>query len=40
MQDVKKQAANLGMTYPTEDQIVYYEIDNSDFMSQYGSIPE
>jgi cell division protein FtsL len=40
MQDVKKQAANLGMTYPTEEQIVYYEIDNSDFMSQYGSIPD
>ena len=30
----------LGMGYPSEDQIVYYEIDHADFMSQYGEIPE
>jgi cell division protein FtsL len=40
MADVKKQAAGYGMGYPTEDQIVYYQIDNADFMSQYGEIPE
>ena len=41
MEDVKKQAIDvLGMTYPTEDQIVYYEIDHADFMAQYGEIPE
>jgi cell division protein FtsL len=40
MESVKKQAAKLGMSYPAEDQIVYYEIDNADFMSQYGEIPE
>jgi cell division protein FtsL len=38
MGDVKKQAAKLGMSFPTEDQIVYYQIDNADFMSQYGEI--
>lgn len=41
MEDVKKQAIDvLGMGYPSEDQIVYYEIDHADFMSQYGEIPE
>lgn len=37
--DVKSQAMELGMTYPTQDQIVYYEIDGADFMSQYSEIP-
>lgn len=40
LSDVRSQALALGMTYPTEDQIVYYEIDGADFMSQYGEIPE
>ena len=41
MEDVKEQAMDvLGMGYPSEDQIVYYEIDHADFMSQYGEIPE
>lgn len=41
MEDVKSQAIDvLGMSYPSEDQIVYYEIDHADFMSQYGEIPE
>ena len=41
MEDVKEQAVDmLGMSYPSEDQIVYYEIDHADFMSQYGEIPE
>lgn len=41
MDTVKDQAINeLGMSYPSQDQIVYYQIDRSDFMSQYGEIPE
>lgn len=41
MEDVKEQAISvLGMDYPSEDQIVYYEIDHADFMSQYDDIPE
>ena len=41
MEDVKKRAMDeLGMSYPSEDQIVYYEPDYTDFMSQYGEIPE
>lgn len=38
---VKDVAINqLGMTYPTEDQVVYYRIDNTNFMDQYSDIPE
>ncbi len=41
MDEVKEKAMDeLGMTYPTQDQIVYYKIDGADFMSQYGEIPE
>ncbi len=41
MDTVKDEAMNeLGMAYPSQDQIVYYKIDRSDFMSQYGEIPE
>ena len=40
MEDVKSQAIDvLGMSYPSEDQIVYYEIDHADFMAQYSEIP-
>ena len=40
MEDVKTQAIDvLGMGYPSEDQIVYYEIDHADYMSQYSEIP-
>lgn len=41
IEDVKAQAIDvLGMGYPSEEQIVYYEIDHADFMSQYSEIPE
>ena len=41
MDTVKERAmGELGMTYPSQDQIVYYQIDRADFMSQYGEIPE
>ena len=41
LEDVKQQAIDvLGMSYPSADQIVYYEIDHADFMAQYGEIPE
>lgn len=33
---IKKQARKLGMKYPSEDQIVYYTIDNADYMTQYS----
>lgn len=38
---VKNTAINeLGMFYATEDQIVYYSVDKSDYMNQYNDIPE
>lgn len=41
LENVKKQAIEvLGMSYPDEDQIVYYEIDHVDSMLQYGEIPQ
>ena len=33
---IKKQAKKFGMKYPSENQIVYYTIDNSDYMTQYS----
>lgn len=29
----------FGMFYATEDQIVYYTVENDDYMNQYGEIP-
>ena len=38
--DVKSKALNeLGMVYAKADQIVYYNMDDSDYMSQYHKIP-
>ena len=38
---VKDVAINeLGMTYPKEKQVVYYTIENNNFMDQYRDIPK
>ncbi|SDB07212.1 hypothetical protein [Eubacterium oxidoreducens] len=38
--DIKKKAIKeLGMTYPSADQIVYYSVDSQDYMQQYADIP-
>ena len=38
---VKDVAINeLGMTYPKEKQVVYYSVDNHNFMDQYQDIPK
>ena len=37
---VKEQAFALGMKFATPDQIIYYTIEDSDFMDQYSEIPE
>lgn len=40
LSEIKEKAINdLGMVYATSDQIVYYSIDGSDYMSQYQDIP-
>ena len=30
----------LGMKYAQEGQIVYYTVDNSNYMNQYSDIPQ
>lgn len=30
----------LGMSYPSKDQVVYYTVDNNNFMDQYEDIPK
>lgn len=38
---IKDVAINeLGMTYASEDQIVYFSVENENFMDQYSDIPE
>ncbi len=37
---VKEKAFSLGMKFATAEQIIYYTIENSDFMDQYSEIPE
>jgi len=38
---IKETAINeLGMFYATSDQIVYYTVENDDYMNQYIEIPE
>ena len=32
--------SKFGMNYAGEDQIVYYTVDNADYMNQYAAIPE
>ena len=38
---IKEKAINeLGMFYATQDQIVYYSVDKTDYMNQYNEIPQ
>lgn len=37
---VKEKAFALGMKYATAEQIIYYTIEDNDFMEQYFEIPE
>lgn len=40
LENVKDTAINeLGMFYATQDQIIYYSVDNDDYMNQYSEIP-
>ncbi len=36
----KKAMEDLGMVYPSKDQIEYFEVDTNDYMNQYEEIPE
>ncbi len=35
----QKATGELGMVYPGKDQIIYFEVDSSDYMNQYQDIP-
>ncbi len=40
LSEIKEKAINdLGMVYATSNQIVYYSVDGTDYMSQYYDIP-
>lgn len=39
LQAVKKSALKLGMVYATADQIVYYDMEDTDYMTQYADVP-
>ena len=36
----KKAMEELGMVYPSEGQIKYFDVDTEDYMNQYEDIPE
>ncbi len=41
LEHIKDVAMNqLGMRYATEEQIIYYSVENNNFMDQYSDIPE
>lgn len=37
---VKQKALELGMKFASPDQIIYYSVEDNDFMDQYSDIPE
>ncbi len=37
---IKEKALALGMNYAAEDQIIYYSVEDSDYMNQYSDIPK
>ncbi|MCD7708868.1 MAG: hypothetical protein LUI02_03235 [Clostridiales bacterium] len=40
LSEIRDVAINeLGMSYPSEDQVIYYSVENSNFMDQYEDIP-
>ena len=41
LNEIKKKAIKeLGMSYPKEKQVVYYFIENNNYMDQYSDIPK
>ncbi len=39
LDQVKAAAAEMGLAYPSGEQIQYYTVENDDYMNQYGEIP-
>ncbi|MFG6384056.1 MAG: hypothetical protein K1V96_07355 [Lachnospiraceae bacterium] len=41
LEEIRRKATEeLGMVYPAKDQIIYYDVDTTDYMNQYEDIPE
>ncbi len=38
LDEVKERAAELGLVYPSEDQIIYYSVESNDYMTQYANV--
>ncbi len=39
LEQIKTEALALGMTYPLEEQIVAYSVEQADYMNQFSAIP-
>lgn len=37
---IKEKALGLGMKYATSEQIIYYSVEDDDYMNQYSDIPK
>ena len=37
---IEQEARKLGMTYPTQDMVIYYNAPTEDYMIQTQEIPE
>lgn len=38
LDEIREKADELGMVYPSSDQIQYYSVESSDYMNQYGDV--
>lgn len=38
LEEIKAKASELGMVYPSSDQIQYYSVESSDYMNQYSDV--
>ena len=38
--EVRERAISLGMGYPKEGNVIYYSVDDTDYMFQTGDIPQ
>ena len=40
LHEVRERAISLGMGYPKEGNVIYYSVDDTDYMFQTGDIPQ
>ena len=39
LQSIRERALAMGMVYPSEGQVLYYELSEDDYVRQYASVP-